>query len=156
MADGLEEAWKKMSLTEEDAQVLDFDEETPAKKTEEIEPSLVGKLMTEGNFNVRTMKNVWKPSKGLVIRDLDVNLFVFQFFLHADRAYVFNEGPWAFDGNLLLLKEWTGLDQPSEIQFTSVRFWVKVYDVPAMRQTKKYEEFIGSQIGTFVNYEDLI
>ena len=140
--------------------MLDFDEVTPAEKTEEIEIRMVGKLMSEGNFNVQIVKNVlknfWKPSKGLILGDLDVNLFVFQFFSHADRSYVLNEGPWAFDGNLLLLKEWTELEQPSEIQFTSVRFWVKVYDVPAMRQTKKYEEFIGSQIGTFVNYEDLI
>ena len=42
-----------MSLTEEEAQVLDFDEVTPAEKTEEIEISLVGKLMTEGNLMSR-------------------------------------------------------------------------------------------------------
>jgi len=136
MADDLEEAWKKTSLTEEEAQVLDFDEETLAEKVEDIELSLVGKLMTNDNFNVHVMKNVlnnvWKPSKGLVIRDLDINLFVFQFFSHADRTYVLNEGPWDFGGNLLLLKEWAELEQPSEIKFTSVRFWVKAYNVPAM------------------------
>ena len=46
-----------------------------------------------------------------------------------------NEGPWAFDGNLLLVKEWTGLEQPSELEFSIALFWVKPYDVLVARQT---------------------
>ena len=68
---------------------------------------LLGRLHTTLAFNPRAMKsvliNVWKSSKGRVIRDLDANLFVFQFFSAADRNFVLNEGPWAFDGSILLL-----------------------------------------------------
>ncbi|KAJ8439338.1 LOW QUALITY PROTEIN: hypothetical protein Cgig2_022475 [Carnegiea gigantea] len=55
-------------------------------------------------------KNVWKPSRGVVIRDLDRNLFAFQFFTPAGRDYFLNKGPWAFDGNILLLRTITRYD----------------------------------------------
>jgi len=68
------------------------------------------------------LKNVWKPSKGDIIRDLDKNHFAFQFFSAVDKAYVLNESPWAFNGNILLLKELMGFEQPSKVQFTKAKF----------------------------------
>ena len=128
------------------------------EKKEEIALSLLERLLTDSSFNARVMKivlkSIWKLSKGLVVRDLDDNLFLFQFFSATDRKFVLDEGPWAFDGKIPLIKEWTGLEQPSEIQFTTVRFWVKAYDVQGIRQTKKFAEFLRSQIGTFVDCED--
>jgi len=49
-------------------------------------------------------KNIWLPVKGLVIRDLDKNLFVFQFFYKKNKEFVLKEGTWTFDGCLLLVK----------------------------------------------------
>ena len=113
MTESLETAWNNLGLTEEEATVAVFNEDTPTEKAGEIALSLVGKLMCDGSFNTRVMKNVlnniWKPAKGIAIRDLDCNLFVFQFFSEMDRKFMLNEGPWAFGGHLLLLKEWTGL-----------------------------------------------
>ena len=95
----------------------------PAAKTGEIALILLRKLMIESNFNPRIlktiMKNTWKPLKGLVIKDLGSNLFLFQFFSEADKKYVIDEGPLAFDGKLLLIKEWTGMEQYLEIKFTT-------------------------------------
>jgi len=78
--------------------------------------------------------NVWKPSKGLVIHDLDTNLVAFQFFSEFDRDFILNEGPWAFDGCILLLKQMTGVEVLSEVSFSTARFWVKAYDVLGMKQ----------------------
>ncbi|KAJ8445207.1 LOW QUALITY PROTEIN: hypothetical protein Cgig2_024413 [Carnegiea gigantea] len=108
MAGNLEEAWSRLSLTEEEATVVEFEEEAPTEKKEEIALSLLGKLLTDTSFNARVVKtvlrNIWKSSKRLVVRDLHNNLF-----------------------------------------------WVKAYDVPGMRQTKK---ILGSQIRTIVDCED--
>ena len=97
------------------------------------------------------MKNVWKPVKGVVIKDLDWNLFIFQFFDKGDKEYALNEGPWAFDGSILLLKQMTGLEQPSEVVFDTARFWVKAYDVPVLKQTYNFAKFLGTQVGEFVD-----
>ena len=78
MANKLEEGWNRLNLTQEEAKIVEFKEETPVEKVEQIALSLLGKLMTKGSFNARVMnnvlKNIWKPSTGLVIRHLDNNL----------------------------------------------------------------------------------
>ena len=123
---GLEEIWNKLKLTKAEEEVAVFEEEVPSEKAKEIELSLIGKLLTTQNFNGNVMKtvlkNIWKPSKRMVAREMDENLFLFQFFSKKDKDYVLKEGPWAFDGHLLLLKEWTGLEQLSEIKFDKACF----------------------------------
>jgi len=60
-----------------------FEEEVPSEKAKEIELSLIGKLLTTQNFNGNVMKtalkNIWKPSKRMVAREMDENLFLFSF-----------------------------------------------------------------------------
>ncbi|KAJ8444151.1 hypothetical protein Cgig2_030971 [Carnegiea gigantea] len=100
------------------------------------------------------LKSIWKPLKGMAVREMDENVFLFQFFSKKDKDYVLKEGPWAFDGHVLLLKEWTGLEQLSEIKFDKACFWVDAYDVPGVRETKAFAQFLMSKIGDFVECEE--
>lgn len=45
------------------------------------------------------------------------------------------------------------MEQFSNIEFGSARFWVKAYDVPAIRQKSSFAEFLGSKICHFVDGE---
>ncbi|KAJ8430330.1 hypothetical protein Cgig2_015387 [Carnegiea gigantea] len=129
----------KLKLTAEEEKVVVFDEEIPTEKKEKIELSLIGKFFTTNSINVKVMKtvmrSVWQPGKGLVVGELDTNFFVFQFFSAKDRDFVLNKGPWAFDGNILLIK--------------SGRAWSNY-----QRHTKSFAEFLGSKIGTFAACEE--
>ena len=158
MASGLEEAWKRLSLTEDEETVIECEDEMPNDKSEQISLCLWGKLHTESYFNVNAMKtvlkNVSKPSKRVSIHDLDKNLFAFQFFSSADKDFVQNEGPWAFDGNILLVGTITGFEQPSEVQFTHARFWVKAIDVLPIKQTASFAKVLGDNLGQFVSCDD--
>ncbi|KAJ8423062.1 hypothetical protein Cgig2_019832 [Carnegiea gigantea] len=148
MATGLEEAWEGMKLTEAKAAVVEYAEGTPNERREQIGLCLIGKLYTENNFNVGVMKT------GVVIEDLDKNLFSFQFFSPADKIHVLHEGPWAFDGNILPLKELTGLEQLTEVQFSSAKFWIKAYGVPGLKQTNSFAQFLGGNLGTFIGCDE--
>jgi len=158
MASELQDAWQRLSLTEEEETVVICEDDTPSERAEQVALCLLGKLHTVNTFNIGAMKTVlktvWKPTKGVIIKELDWNLFVFQFFAKADKEYVFNEGLWAFDGCILMLTEMTGLEQPSEVVFNKVRFCIKVYDVPALKQTYNFAKFLGSQVGDFVDCVD--
>ncbi|KAJ8428090.1 hypothetical protein Cgig2_024802 [Carnegiea gigantea] len=94
MASRLEDAYRNLKLIEEEAEVVVFDDEGAMKAV---------------------LHNIWQLEKVVVIRDLDDNLFSFQFFASADKEFALNEGPWAFDGKILLLKEITGMEVPSEL-----------------------------------------
>ncbi|KAJ8432152.1 hypothetical protein Cgig2_006854 [Carnegiea gigantea] len=96
MADNLADAWSRLSLKEAEAEVVEFEEEAPGERKDEIALSLLEKLMTESNFNPRilksVMKNIWKPSERLVVRDLDTDLFLFQFFSEKDESLELERG----------------------------------------------------------------
>ena len=155
MAEGLQDAWQRLTLTEDENTVVACDDESSTERVEQVALCLLGKLHTENSFNIgamkTVMKNVWKPAQGVVIKELGCNLFIFQFFDRGDKEYVLNEGPWAFDGSVLLLKQMTGLEQPSEVVFDKIRFCVKAYDVPVLKQTYNFAQFLGTQVGDFVD-----
>ena len=70
-----------------------------------------------------------------------------------DKAFVLNEGPWAFNGKILLLKEITGAEVPSEVSFTMARLFVKACDLPAKKQTVAFAQCLGNKLGTFSSCE---
>ena len=80
---------------------------------------LVGRIVTEKNFNVeafkRTMIQAWGLTKRVVIRMIGPNKFVFQFFHWKDKNKVMEGRPWCFDNQSLVLNNISGNDQPSEV-----------------------------------------
>ncbi|KAJ8441719.1 LOW QUALITY PROTEIN: hypothetical protein Cgig2_019106 [Carnegiea gigantea] len=131
MADDLMVDWGKLKLTMEEEEAEEYVEEIPEARMEEIALSLLGKFLTPNTISTKAMKavrqSVWRPSKGMVVKEPDKNLFIFQFFSGKDKDFSLNEGPWAFDGHLLILKEWRGTEQLSEITFDKSRFWPKTF-----------------------------
>ena len=97
MKNALQKAWKRLTLTDEEEKIVICDDDTPSEHMEQVALCLLGKLHTENTFNIDVMKtvlkNVWKPAKGVIIKELNWNLFLFQFFTKIDKDYDFNEGP---------------------------------------------------------------
>ena len=64
----------------------------------------------------------------------------------ADRDYVLTRVclHWT---DILLLKQITGTEVLSEVQFTTARFWVKAYDVSGKKQTISFARLLASNIG---------
>lgn len=60
----------------------------------------------------------------------------------ANKRRVVTEGPWSFDRNLVLLKDFDGTQQAWEISIIEALFWVKVHDLPMMA----CNEYIGGLI----------
>jgi len=46
------------------------------------------------------------------------------------------------------------MEQLSEIAFDKASFWVKAYNVPAVRQTRAFAKFLGDKVGTFVKCDE--
>jgi len=47
-----------------------------------------------------------------------------------------------------------GDEQPSEMEFTTARFWVKICDLPMKKKTMAFAELLGSKLGNFVDVEE--
>jgi len=81
MASGLEAVWGRLTLTEDEEQVIVCDEDELEERIEQIALCLWEKLLMDNYFNPEALKavlkNVWKPARGVIIRELDKNLFSF-------------------------------------------------------------------------------
>lgn len=61
----------------------------------------MGCFITEGSTDFpamqQTLSALWKPWKGIYIKELDANLFLFQFYHEIDIKRVMEGSPWSFN-----------------------------------------------------------
>lgn len=94
MADDLVDEWSKLKLTEEEKIVFgeNFEDVSDSYLKDQISLSLVGKLLTVKPFNVEAMKrtllSIRRLRENVVVRMVESNLFVFQFFSEQDKDRV--------------------------------------------------------------------
>ena len=111
---------------------LTFEEEEPItirtacedEILEEYSLSLIGKFMTTRPFNARAAKNllrsVWKMGSNLKIVDVGEGIFQFRFSLESQLQWVWDNGPWSFENNMLVLQRWEKGLTAKSVRFTSL------------------------------------
>lgn len=62
--------------------------------------------------------------------ELGNNVFMVCFGSEGDWKHTINNGPWQFDFNVMVLKDYVGDIRPSEMVFDSIDVWVRVKDLP--------------------------
>ncbi|KAL8485033.1 hypothetical protein ACS0TY_027364 [Phlomoides rotata] len=113
-------------------------------------PCLIGKVLSNKPFNAFGLLEAMNPPRGFTTREIEKNLFSFQFRSESNMQSVLSREPWMFDKNVLLLKELWGGEQPSVVSFQITTFWVRLYDLPTTARTTKVVHQIGGIIGETV------
>ncbi|KAL2942411.1 Zinc finger CCHC domain-containing protein 13 [Bienertia sinuspersici] len=85
----------------------------------------------------------------MVVRMIELNLFVFQFASNTDKSRVVQGCPWFFDNQLLLLKEVKDEEQIAEIRgdCTCMGGLIEYDDIDPL----SFERYIGLKVTTGVN-----
>ncbi|KAH9750457.1 reverse transcriptase domain-containing protein [Citrus sinensis] len=144
------EVYSQLSIDEEEEVGLVFKEdEIQAEKGAKLNLQfcLVGSFLTDKAINFPAMKNtmaaLWRPGKGICIKDLSPTLFLFQFFHEVDIQRVLDSGPWTFDQHLLIMKRLSTDEQPQSVSLFHTSFWIQVYNLPIGFLTAKVLQNIG-------------
>ncbi|XP_028075299.1 uncharacterized protein LOC114277599 [Camellia sinensis] len=157
MADSLNDLARRLVLTkEEEAEVVV--EEVHLQPTEaKVGLCLVGKLLTTRPFNFEALRTtltaVWRASKGIVFKTLGDNLFLIKFGHIVDKRRVMLNGPWNFDKQLVMWRDFDGDLLPLDITFSTMEFWVHVSNLPLISMTRDVGVLLGNQLGRFVDME---
>ena len=108
MADDVATGLGKMKLTSYEEEVIPILDEGRLEALESCSLSLIGKFLTCKPFNKRAAKNTlrkaWGLENSLQIIEVGPNLFQFKFQSEFDMVRIIQDGPWAFDNQLLLLQ----------------------------------------------------
>ncbi|CAN0858952.1 hypothetical protein LINGRAHAP2_LOCUS7523 [Linum grandiflorum] len=70
----------------------------------------------------QVLSKVWRPGRGVEINELEGRLFIFRCNHIIDVRRIINDGPWSFDGHLLLTHELQKGETPSQVALNTVAF----------------------------------
>ncbi|XP_052292008.1 uncharacterized protein At4g02000-like [Citrus sinensis] len=153
---GMNETYAALSIEEEDVGGLIItgeDVEDGKDGRIDFRYCLVGRFLTDKVINFPAMKNtmaaLWRPGKGICIKDLSPTLFLFQFFHEIDIRRVLESGSWTFDQHILLVKRLGELEQPHAVPLYYTSFWIQIYNLPISFLSEKVLRNIGDYIGEF-------
>lgn len=118
---------------------------------------VVGRFLTEKSLNVRAMKSkiadVWRPARGISIKELEAGLFLFQFYHKEDLKWVMNGGPWSFDNAMLVISEIPKGVEPSSVPLWFIKIWIQIYDLPTGYMSESVGKQLGNFFGEFLEYD---
>lgn len=124
---------------------------------EEYKYCLVGRLTTEKPIKFQffrdTMVVVWRPGRGVYIKEIQTNLYLFQFFHELDINRVVEDGPWSYEHNLLVLHRLAPNESPMGVSLNIAEFWVQIHNLPAGYVSERVVMAISSSLGTVVKVD---
>jgi hypothetical protein len=72
----------------------------------------------------------------VVFKEIQENLWLFEFEEEDDMRRVKEGRPWSFDKQILVLNDFDGRTTPSKMDFTQSPFWIQIHDMPLLFMTK--------------------
>jgi 14-3-3 protein epsilon len=140
---------------EEEGFAFEFDE--GEDEVEELRWCVVGRFLCDRTIHVKSMMvrmaDLWRPLKGVAIKEAKPGLFLFCFNHQLDMEEVLKNGPWTFDNHLLIMERMQIGVQIENIPLHHAEFWVQVHDLPTGLMKEKYGIPLGNFIGSFVEYD---
>lgn len=153
------QAMNNIILDEEEEGVLAFEEDNVNEQGKapfvcDAKLCLVGRFLTEGIMDFQaiqqTLAALWRPGKGVYIRELDVNLFLFQFYHEIDINRVIEGSPWTFNRKVLIISRMKEGVNPRCVPLNTVDLWVQIHDLQPGFMSEKIISEVGNQVGKFI------
>jgi 14-3-3 protein epsilon len=147
-----------LSLHDEEEEGFCFDfEEEEEDDIVDLRWCLIGRFLCERTIHFNSMKvrmaDLWKPVKGVTIKETKAGTFLFHFAHPLDMEAVINGGPWTFDNNMLLLERVQLGRQIEQIPLFHTTLWVQVHNLPMGLMKERVGIGLANYIGSFVEYD---
>lgn len=151
----MEDRLKALSLENDEG--FEFSKVGESQASSDYNLCLVGTVLTDHPVNFLVMKHrmasIWRPGRGISVKDLGAKLILFCFFHQHDLRWVMDGGPWTFDSHLLMLHELRVGEEPTDAPLCFVPFWIQVHDLPVAFFTETVGKAHGDFIGSFLSYD---
>ena len=96
----MEESFAKFNMEEEEQGGISYEDETEDLCEIDLRWCLVGRFLTDSAIDFQAMQHkmasLWKPRRGMFVKPLEANRFMFQFYHEIDIKRVVEGSPWTF------------------------------------------------------------
>lgn len=115
---------------------------------------LVGCFLTDSRIDFQAMQHkmasLWKPGRGMYVKQLDANRFIFQFYHELDIKRVTEGSPWTFGRFQLVFKRLQEGDNPRIVEINNMDIWVQLHGMHTGFMIQRVVADIGNYIGRFI------
>lgn len=154
----MERAFENLSLLEEEEDELVIDPQNVPQEEGVADYCVVGRVVSDQPiiFNLLRfrMALIWKPTKGVHVKEIGDNRFLFQFFHHIDVNRVMEGAPWSFGPHPLVLHRLCIGDIPHQIPLNHIPFWVRIFGLPVGFFSENIGKILGDFLGRFLEYDE--
>jgi hypothetical protein len=151
MADELGDLCKRISLTEGERDGIQVEELDVSEARVIAGKCLIWKIWSDKNVNQEAFKtvfsNIWRIVGSVKFKELQDNIWLFEFSNEGDKRRVLDGRPWSFNRQILVLNEFDGSIPPSQLEFRHSPFWVQVHEMPLLCMNKNVGTKIGNSLG---------
>lgn len=144
------------SLDDDENEKLVFEDEV-VHDSNKFDLCVVGRFLTEKGINVRALKSkladIWKPARGINIKEIKSGVFLFQFYHMDDMQWVLKGGPWSFDNAMLILNTIPGGVEPLSIPLVELQFWIQIHGLPTGFMNETVGKQLGNFFGKYISYD---
>ncbi|PNY14983.1 hypothetical protein L195_g011673 [Trifolium pratense] len=143
--------------TEDEEEGFVFDLTDEGEEQVDFRWCLVGRFIGDRPIHANSMKvtmaDLWRPVRGVKIKEASKGLFLFQFSHELDMEDVLQGGPWSFDNQMLIVQRVQLGVQIENMPLYHVEFWVQVHNLPVGLMVEKVGKALANYIGSFVEYD---
>lgn len=115
---------------------------------------IVGRFITKGQVDFpamqQTLAALWKPGRGVYIKELEVNLFLFQFYHELDVKRVMEGCPWSFNRKAIIMNRLKEGENPRCVSLNSMDIWVQIHDLKVGFMSMRIIKEVANYIENFV------
>lgn len=146
-----------LNISGEEDEELVIGEESIDHGEGDVDLCLVGRFLTDQNLNFQFIKSrlagIWKPRKGVSIKEIGDSRFLFQFYHKLDLQRILEGGPWSIGNHPLLLHKLMIGEVPLQVPLFRLAFWVHIHDLPVGSFSEGVGRSLGNFIGRFLEYD---
>ncbi|KAM6543561.1 hypothetical protein CsatB_008008 [Cannabis sativa] len=150
----LAEQYENFQIDDEEEGVLIEGEADGDEQTFDDRWCLVGKFLTGRSIDFDAMRHLmaslWQPGKGVYVKELEANLYLFQFYHEIDIQMVIDGSPWTFNKVPLIFHRLKSGENPRMIHLHKLDMWVQIHNLKTGFMMDKVVRSAGSYIGTYV------
>lgn len=149
---GLTRACEALSI-EDDADGVVVEVEDIVQPEYDFRYAAVGRVVTDRPVKFVVFRDViataWRPTKGVHVREIGNDRFLFTFYMERDVSRVVDDGPWTFEQNLVVVRRLVPGDDPVTIGLNVSSFWIQVHGLQPGFMSEKVAVLIGNYVGEF-------
>lgn len=150
----MEESFARMRIEDEEEGGLMYEGSDVDLSEIDVRRCLVGRFLTESPIDFQAMQHkmasLWRPGRGVYVKELEPNRFIFQFYHEVDIKRVIEGSPWTFGRFHLVFERLKAGDNPRTIRLNNIFLWVQLHGMDHGFMSQRVVKDIGNYIGTFI------